>query len=57
MPTAKGTWTKMGEELIHKRGEGLKECLREGFKGELPISINSTRIIEVTSHSYWEHGG
>jgi hypothetical protein len=25
MPTAKGTWIEMGDELIHKRGEGLKE--------------------------------
>jgi hypothetical protein len=33
-------------ELIHKRGEGLGECLREGSKGELPMSINSTHVPE-----------
>jgi hypothetical protein len=27
-----GTWTKMGDELIHKRGEGLRECIR-GVQG------------------------
>jgi hypothetical protein len=32
MPTAKGIWTEMGDELIHKRGEGLRECLR-GVQG------------------------
>jgi hypothetical protein len=25
MPASKGTWTEMGDELIHKRGEGLGE--------------------------------
>jgi hypothetical protein len=50
MPTAKGTWTEMGDELIHKRGEGLGECLREGSKGELPMSINSTHIPEFYYH-------
>jgi hypothetical protein len=44
MPTPKGTWKNMGTELIHKKGEGLRECLLEGSKGELPISINSTHI-------------
>jgi len=24
MPTAQGTWTEMGGELIHKRGEYLE---------------------------------
>jgi hypothetical protein len=34
----------MGAELIRKRGEGIGECLKEGFKGELPIYINSTHF-------------
>jgi hypothetical protein len=41
---------KDGDELIHKRGEGLGECLREGSKGELPMSINSTHILEFYYH-------
>jgi len=32
MLVAKGTWIEMGVELIHKRGEVLKEFLR-GFQG------------------------
>jgi hypothetical protein len=28
MPGAKGTWIEMGVELIHKRGEGLREYVR-----------------------------
>jgi hypothetical protein len=32
MPVAKGTWTEMGDELIHKRGEGLREWPR-GVQG------------------------
>jgi hypothetical protein len=35
----------MGVELIHKRGEGLREFLIEGSKGELPMSINSTHFL------------
>jgi hypothetical protein len=42
MRAAKGTWTEMEDKLIHKRGEGLGECLIEGSRGELPMSINST---------------
>jgi hypothetical protein len=43
MSTAKGTWKEMGDELIHKRGEGLRE-FQEGSKGELPMYINSTHF-------------
>jgi hypothetical protein len=50
MPAAKGTWRKMGFELIHKKGEGLRECLREGVQGGLPMSINSTHIPEFYYH-------
>jgi hypothetical protein len=32
IPAAKGTWKEMGDELIHKRGEGLKEQPR-GVQG------------------------
>jgi hypothetical protein len=45
MPAGKGPWTEMGVELIHKRGEGLGECLREGSRGELPMSINSPTFL------------
>jgi hypothetical protein len=51
MPVVKGTWTEMGIELINKRGEGLGEFLREGYKGETPMSINSTHIPEF----YYEY--
>jgi hypothetical protein len=44
MSTSRGTQTKMGVELIHKRGDGLRGCLREGSKRELHVSINSTHI-------------
>jgi hypothetical protein len=44
MSVVKGTWIEMDDKLIHKRGEGLRECPREGSKGELPMSINSTHI-------------
>jgi hypothetical protein len=27
MPTNKGTWIEMGDELIHKRGEGIREWI------------------------------
>jgi len=37
----------MGDELIHKRGEDLGEFLREGSKGELPMSINSTKFLKL----------
>jgi hypothetical protein len=37
---------KDGAELIHKRGKGLRECLR-GFKGELTMSINSTNFLKL----------
>jgi hypothetical protein len=50
MPTTKRTWTEMGAELIHKRGEGLGECLREGSKGELPMSIYYTHFPEFYYH-------
>jgi hypothetical protein len=50
MPVAKGTQTNMGVELIHKRGEILGECLGEDSKGELPMSINSTHILEFNYH-------
>jgi hypothetical protein len=50
MSAAKGIWTEMGDELIHKRGEGLREYLREGSKGEIPMSINSTHILELYYH-------
>jgi hypothetical protein len=50
MSTAKGTWTKMGAKLIHERGEGLGECLREGSKGEILMSINFTHIPEFCYH-------
>jgi hypothetical protein len=33
MQVSKGTWVEMGDELIHKRGEGLGEFIREGSKG------------------------
>jgi hypothetical protein len=46
MSVAKGTWTEMGDELTHNRGEDPSEFLREGSKGELPMSINSTHIFE-----------
>jgi hypothetical protein len=38
----------MGDELIHKRGEGLGKCLREVFKGEIPMSINPTHFLNFT---------
>jgi hypothetical protein len=50
MPTLKGTWIEMGVELIQKRREGLREFLREGSMGELPMSINSTHIPELHYH-------
>jgi hypothetical protein len=50
MPTTKGTWKNMGDEIIHKRGEVLRECLKEGSKEELPMSINSTHILEFYYH-------
>jgi hypothetical protein len=34
----------MGDELIHKRGEGLREWPKRGSKGELPMYINSTHF-------------
>jgi hypothetical protein len=40
----------MGDELIHKRGQGLEELLREGSNGELLVSINSTHIPEFYYH-------
>jgi hypothetical protein len=46
MSVAKGTWTQMGVQLIHKIWEGIREFIREGSKGELPMSINSTHILE-----------
>jgi hypothetical protein len=39
MPVAKGTWTEMGDELIHKRGEGLGECLKRGPRGNYPCIL------------------
>jgi hypothetical protein len=39
MSTAKGIWIEMGDELIHKRGEGLGECLREGPRGNYPCLL------------------
>jgi hypothetical protein len=50
MLVAKGTWTKMRVELIHKRWEGLGEFLIEGSKGELTMSINSIHIPEFYYH-------
>jgi hypothetical protein len=41
----------MGDELIHKRGEGLRECMREGFKGGLPMYNSSTHIPEFIYHN------
>jgi hypothetical protein len=49
MLAAKGTWTEMGDESIHKRREGLGECLR-GSKGGLPVSINYTHIPKFYYH-------
>jgi hypothetical protein len=45
MSVAKGTWTEMRDELIHKREEVLVEFLRgvQGGRG-LPMSINSNHI-------------
>jgi hypothetical protein len=40
----------MGDDLIHKRREGLRESLREGSKGELSMSINSNHIPEFYYH-------
>jgi hypothetical protein len=37
----------MGDELIHKRGESVRECLRERYKGMLPMSINSTHFLKL----------
>jgi len=34
--TAKGIWTEMGDELIHKREEGLREWPREDIRGNYP---------------------
>jgi hypothetical protein len=42
---AKGEWIEMGDELIHKRQEDLGECLRQGSKGEIPMSINSPTFL------------
>ena len=50
MPLVKGPWIEMGTKLIHKKGECLIECLREGSKGEFPMSINSTHIPEFYYH-------
>ena len=50
MPVAKGTWKNIGVELIHEGGEGLGECLREGSKRELSMSINSTYIHKFHYH-------
>jgi hypothetical protein len=49
-PTANEIWTNMWDELIHNRGEGLGDCLREGSKGGLPMTINSTQIPEIYFH-------
>jgi hypothetical protein len=40
----------MVDELIHKRGDGLGEYLREGSKGKLPMSVNSTHVPEFYYH-------
>jgi hypothetical protein len=40
----------LGDELIHKRGKGLIGCLREVYKGELLMYINSTHIPEFYYH-------
>jgi hypothetical protein len=37
--SAKETWTKMGYELIHKRGEGLRELLRGRPRGNYPCIL------------------
>jgi hypothetical protein len=46
MPVAKGTWTEMGDELIHKRG-GSIENVQEGSKEKLPMYINSTLFSKI----------
>jgi hypothetical protein len=48
MLAAIGTWTKMGDELIHKRGEVLMECIKEGSKGDSPMYINSTHFPKIS---------
>jgi hypothetical protein len=50
MLVAKGTWTDMEDQLIHKTAKCLEECLREQSKGELPMSINFTHIPEFYYH-------
>ena len=50
MSASKEIWIEMEVELIHKRGEGLGECLREGSSGEIPMFINSTHIPEFYYH-------
>jgi len=44
---AKGISTKIGIELIQKRGEDIWECIREGSKGELPMPINSINFLKI----------
>jgi hypothetical protein len=39
MPAAKETWIEMGDELIHKGGEGIKECPRGVQGGNYPCIL------------------
>ena len=39
MPTAKGTWTKMGDELVHKRGDIIGYFLRGGPRENYPCIL------------------
>jgi hypothetical protein len=50
MSVAKGKWIDMVAELIHNRGEGLREYLRGFQGGELPMFINSTHIPRFYYH-------
>ena len=66
MTTSKGTWKDMGDELIHKRGEGLREFLRGDPRGEHPcilfepIFLNflyepPNFLLSVPKENHWIH--
>jgi hypothetical protein len=52
MSVAKGTWKNMGDELIHKRGEGLKECIRGGPRGITHVYLFNPHFLNFIMTMY-----